>query len=1166
MRRGFRIVKGIISYILALSLTVVFALFLNARVGWFMLIALILAPLLSVLFASITQKTLKYSFEMESVRLSKGDYCDVKVKLHNNFIFPSTFVEVIVQNGDGVFCEEKSIITTLMPFTTKDITLRFKGEICGKSYIGVKEIKISDYLGIFNFHVSGESVLARKMLKDILDKEEDIVDDSNYINKICVIPEIKKVSPKDDRILKIMQESMNSEDGEDTKESIINNFTGFPGYDKRDYVPGDPIKRINWKQSMKRNKLLVRLDEEINSNSVNIVLDGYFNQKTLPEDVTAPWIAQYAVENALGIINILVERDYCVHFYVSMDEGFVKYDIEDEKDLESLKINLSEFGFSDSPEKRFPEEIINSDDAFVIVTPNRSNQLNFRQNISVFSAIDEIEEGVLGKSVFEETPVIKKKTFKEKLVSMFKEQSIAYILASVLSVVVFDAFNVKVFSLWSLLQLVVVALLFLLCNFAVKHKFLGFLSISLTVIASLFMAGSLITPASSFLEWFLSGGDSYNGGIRYFMVLICFLTLFFALVVYYYTVVHYRTASLMLISMIAFLVHVKLVREVKMPYVMLVVILNVAAFLVNNRKKRDEGKKKLSRFNGILSTVFYSVMFVIMALAVPINSETKYYSEFEDKFLGGNSQTEVPSDYLDSSQFSGDADNMQFLNTRKLYAISGITRPMRIYLHRTTFDYYDYDENHWVIFEENYNRGKKYENWVGTYKDYELNQEKLAAAINKAFELEPDYLRAIDYTKPIITNIRDIKYTARIRTYNLATEMYVFPIRGKVTEDTTEEQNNIFISVNGDYLSYNGRLDGYNTYYVDFYYDFENYSEWIETGLSNYSLSESMFFLDAISMVLSIHEEDQYHAVISDYITATSLAIGYKESYQDENDKIPESVRALAMEITKDCTYDWEKAEALRLYFSEGFKYQLGYVAPDDSVEYFLFEGKTGTCSDYASAYVLMARAVGLCVRYVEGYAADNNVDTLDGAKEIIVRASDAHAYAEVFIPNYGYAIFDPTLGEMMESLIPEEEVPANTIVVGYVLSLGARIFIIFLGAAVVLTIVILIIKVFSPMVKEKAFIRRVVKGNPDEGVVSLFIRLQDRCSLITENVRSKTPYEFATEFEKKTGYDISEFMYLLEKIKYREKELDSKDVETAVRIYKEAVKAYKKWKKSKDK
>ena len=1144
MRRGFRIVKGIISYILALSLTVVFALFLNARVGWFMLIALILAPLLSVLFSLITKKTLKYTYEMEEVKLSKGDFCELKVKLHNKSIFPTTFIEVVVQNGDGVFCEDEGIVTVLMPFTSKEITLKFKGEICGKSYVGIKEIKISDYLGIFNLHVNGDNELVRK---------------------ICVIPEINKVSPKDDRILKIMQESMNSDDGEDTKESVFNNFSGFPGYDKREYVPGDPIKRINWKQSMKRNKLLVRLDDEINSNSVNIVLDGYFNKKEVPEDGSAPIIAQYAVENALGIINTLVACDYSVHFYVKMEDGFVQYDIEDEKDVEALRVEMSEFGFSFTQENRIPEALLNDDDGFVLVTPNRSNQINLRQNISVFSAFDEIEEtNNSGKKSFEEEKLVKKKNFKEKLIACVKEQAIAYLLASILSIIVFDAFNVKVVSFWSVLQLAVVALLFLLCNFARKHKFLGFLAISITVIASLAMAGSFMTPASSFLEWFLSGGDNYEGGTRFLMVLICFLTLFFAMVVYYYTVVHYRTSSLLLISMIAFLVHVKLVREVEILQVMAVIILNVAAFLINNRKKRDEGKRKISRLNGILSIVLYSVMFVLIAFAVPMNTETKYYSEFEDRFLGGNSQTEVPSNYLDSSQFSGDADDMQVLNTRKLYAISGLPKPMVIYLHRTTFDYYDYRENYWVIFDENYNRGKKYENWFDSYKNYELNQEILLEAINRAYELEPKYFEEYGINKTINSNICDVKYTAQIRTYNLASEMYVVPIRGKITEDSKEEQNNIFVTVNGDYMSYSGRLDEYNTYYVDFYYDFENYSEWIETGISNYSLKESLYFLETVSMVLRVHKEDEYNSVVSDYQTATSIAIDYMKSYEPENDKIPESVRKLALEITKDCTYDWEKAEALRMYFAEGFKYQLGYDAPDDSVEYFLFDGKTGTCSDFASAYVLMARAVGLCVRYVEGYASDNIVDTMDGEMELIVRASDAHAYAEVFIPNYGYAIFDPTLGETMESLIPEEEVPANTMVVGYVLTLGARIFLIFLCVSLILTVIILIIKVFTPMVREKVFIRRVRSGNAGEGVLRLFIRLQDRCELVTESVKSKTPYEFATEFEVKTGYDISEFMHLLEKVKYREKEIASEDVEVAVRIYKEAVAVYKKWRKKK--
>ena len=77
------------------------------------------SSLLSVLFAFLTQKTLRYSYEMEEVKLSKGDYCELRIKLRNKSIFPTTFIEVVVENGDGVFCEDQGIVTVLMPFSTK---------------------------------------------------------------------------------------------------------------------------------------------------------------------------------------------------------------------------------------------------------------------------------------------------------------------------------------------------------------------------------------------------------------------------------------------------------------------------------------------------------------------------------------------------------------------------------------------------------------------------------------------------------------------------------------------------------------------------------------------------------------------------------------------------------------------------------------------------------------------------------------------------------------------------------------------------------------------------------------------------------------------------------------------------------------------------------------
>ena len=1146
MKRTFKIVKGIISYILALALTIVFALFLNASVGWFMLVALILAPILSVFFALLTKANITVECEMEPLKLSKGDKYEMTVKLKNKTIFPSTFIELVIQNGEGVFCEDEGIITTIMPMSSKTIKLEFTGKICGKSNVGIKAVRVSDYLGLFDF----------KPAK---------INEQKLTENICVIPEIARISPKEDRILKIKQDSLNSEDAEDTKESVINTFGGFPGYDKREYVPGDPIKRINWKQSAKRGKLLVRLDDEMNSNGINLVLDGYFGRDKLPEGINAPLIAQDAVENALGIIKTLILSDYVVHFYVNFNEGFTQYNIEDEKDVEALRMQMAEYGFSDKLENRLPNaDIFDEDSSYVLVTPNKAGQFNINPNVSVFSALDDYEEinQKEGKKSFEELKTEKKKSIKEKICEFAKGQSLPFALASILSIIVFDAFNIKILSGWTILQLVVVLLLFILCNFARKHKFLGFLSVTGVVVVSLMMAGSLITPANSFIQWFLSGGDNYEGGIRYLMVLICFLTLFFALVVYYYSLVQYRTSLLLLISLIAFIVHVKLVRDVKIFQVMLVVVLNVAIFLLNNRQKRDSNKKLIGKAGKILTLALYSVMFILLALAVPKSNNTKYYSEFEDRFLGGNTQVEIPSDYVSSSKYSGNADNIQSLNTRKLYAISGLPKAMNLYLHRSTFDYYDYKDNHWVIYDENYERGWQYEDWVDSYRNIELNQEKLIEAIAKAVEYKPELIEEYGLDTIINSNIKDKKYYAVVTTYNFSSEQYIFPIRGRVFERSdSREQNNIFVTVNGDYSTYDEWLDKDNTYELEFYYDFENYSSWVKKGGANFTLDESLKMLQEINMALYENGEDELSQVVSEYCAATSLALKYKDSYEKENDKIPDSIKELAEEVTKDCTHDWEKAEALMMYFSKGYKYQLGYEAPDDSVEYFLFEGKTGTCSDYASAYVLMARAVGLCARYVEGYATDNAVDTLNGEVELIVRASDSHAYAEIFIPNYGYAIYDPTLGEVMESLVPENEIPANAIVVTYVLTLGARIVIIFAAVSVLLLLIILIIKVITPRVKEKAFVRRVNKECLGKGAVMLYLKLLEKCPLVAENVKSKTPSEFYEEFLKITGYDISPLVLAVLEYKYQEKDQSVLFKEAGAPIlivYKNAIKEYK--------
>lgn len=77
-----------------------------------------------------------------------------------------------------------------------------------------------------------------------------------------------------------------------------------------------------------------------------------------------------------------------------------------------------------------------------------------------------------------------------------------------------------------------------------------------------------------------------------------------------------------------------------------------------------------------------------------------------------------------------------------------------------------------------------------------------------------------------------------------------------------------------------------------------------------------------------------------------------------------------------------------------------------DTVDEFLFETKTGYCEHFSSAFVFLMRAAGVPARVVTGYAGGYRNPVGD---YWIVRNSDAHAWAEVWLAGRGWVRVDPT-------------------------------------------------------------------------------------------------------------------------------------------------------------
>ncbi len=98
---------------------------------------------------------------------------------------------------------------------------------------------------------------------------------------------------------------------------------------------------------------------------------------------------------------------------------------------------------------------------------------------------------------------------------------------------------------------------------------------------------------------------------------------------------------------------------------------------------------------------------------------------------------------------------------------------------------------------------------------------------------------------------------------------------------------------------------------------------------------------------------------------------------------------------------------ALNHFTRESFQYTLeppplGLNTVDD----FLFETRQGFCEHYASSFVFLMRAAGVPARVVTGYQGGEYNDL---GNYYIVRQSDAHAWAEVWLGGRGWVRVDPT-------------------------------------------------------------------------------------------------------------------------------------------------------------
>ena len=707
------------------------------------------------------------------------------------------------------------------------------------------------------------------------------------------------------------------------------------------------------------------------------------------------------------------------------------------------------------------------------------------------------------------------------LLSKHKTECGAYALALTLCFslfVIYDAFSGTAALFLIPGTLLICAAYFFLCAFVEKHRFIGSVLFGFVffIVVRLFMFFSrygMSAYQAIFLEWMLTKGSNAEGAVFFLISLFLFFTFFFSVTVYYFSKVLYRMFFLTLISRIPCVLYVKVMSEINNVNLVLIALCNVAVFILHRNSLRDMGKitKKATL---IASGAVFMLMIFLVASAIPKQQEAPYYDEFEDLFMGGDTSSDIEDSFSDLSEFSGDASGFLSQSNREMYSLYGSTAS---YLKRQNFDYYDFAKDRWYADETYSTTYSTPESWeaVEQYK----NLPSLHSALLAAEEYEPGFLEAHHLNK--IKDLRlplSLLQTTRIQSENFGAAYFLVP-SNVICLDAGELQDSCLVTPGGAFFSKEGAHPLNFQYSYSYYSDYVYYNSWILAGGVDFDNEEALKLLTDLRNVLQ-ENEDVWYNTASSYLHQQIEADYYRELCTENTAEISSELKDFALSLTDGLSNDYEKAAAIESFFQTGgFTYDLQYQAPDDSPEYFLFTGKTGTCSDFASAYVLLARAAGLTVRYAEGYTPE-----AEGGNRYVIKNRDSHAFPEVFIQNIGWMVFEPTVastgnGSPLRFL--------SRLRMDYGLMAVIAFFL------VVLTVLATVLRVLLPLLTEWAFRIRLHATSVPYGTLLAYKRLLKKGGRVfRENLKSKTPHELSELFLS-IGCDISCLCHYAEQILY---------------------------------
>lgn len=213
-------------------------IYISGECGWILLYILSLAIILSIVTLALSRRNYTLSCSGCSGLYHVGD--EVTAELVFTASGFCVLPHIIVS---GVFMGQQFTARGSLIGKTGRIRIKLRASECGLNRMDIRSVVLRDFLGIVYLDSPMRPECA----------------------EAAVLPRVVNYEGPE-----VPPSLLPSDDDEESTQSLLTG--GLPGYEHREYVPGDPLRRINYKLSVKKRALMVRKDENIAAESTDIIL------------------------------------------------------------------------------------------------------------------------------------------------------------------------------------------------------------------------------------------------------------------------------------------------------------------------------------------------------------------------------------------------------------------------------------------------------------------------------------------------------------------------------------------------------------------------------------------------------------------------------------------------------------------------------------------------------------------------------------------------------------------------------------------------------------------------------------------------------------------------------------------------------------------------------